>query len=474
MQFWIATIIFIATYIAIASEKVHKTTAALLGSALMLLFILPGPSHSEKIAPVPDSVTFSDKINSIIETITAPVKEIIEKDESIDHIDTYGRYVNFNVIFTLAGMMILVNILSGTGIFQYIAIKCAKFAKGCPVKTMLLLVISSAVMSAFLDNVTTVLLMAPITFIVASQLGLNPIPFLMAETLAANIGGTATLIGDPPNLIIGSVAKFDFMAFIINLAPFIIILTAGYCLFLKLYYGKKMVVTVEKRAKIMEMDESGAITDKKKLWKAGIIMVLTLIGFLLHGMFHLQPCVIAMSGAALALTFCKVNVDHSLEKVEWSTLFFFMGLFIVVSGAEHVGLMEEIGNLLQMTKEWNPLITILMVMWISGILAAVMNCVSYTAAMVAILGVFLSSVPAFRDSIQLQHLMWWGLSLSVCLGANATMVGAAANMVAVGVAEKSNNKVSFITFMKYGIPVALYCLIASSIYISLRYFLFCR
>lgn len=463
MLFWFATTVFILTYLAIATEKIHKTTAALLGSSLMLLFVLPGPSHSHK----QDEVSNNGHSNVLEkETLT----EMEQDAESLEHLDTYARYVNFNVIFTLAGMMVLVNILSGTGLFQWVAIKCAKFARGSPMRTMILLVVAAAFLSAFLDNVTTVLLMAPVTFIVASQLGLSPIPFLMAETFAANIGGTATLIGDPPNLIIGSVANFDFAAFIINLAPFIIVLTAGYCLLLTLYYKKRMKVTVENRAKIMEMDESGAITDKKTLKKSGMIMILSLLGFMLHGAVGIQPCVVAMAGAAAALFFCNVEVDHALERVEWSTLFFFMGLFIVVNGADYVGLMDRIGSLLKITENWNPLITILAVMWGSAILAAIMNCVSYSAAMVTILGPFMASTSAFAGNHELQDLMWWGLSLSVCLGANATMVGAAANMVAVGVAEKSKQTISFKQFMAYGLPVTVYSLVASTIYIMIRYF----
>ncbi|MBN1865235.1 MAG: anion permease, partial [Victivallales bacterium] len=298
MAFWLGTTIFVLTYLAIASEKVHKTTAALLGSSLMLLFILPGPAHIAKADSKSGLPPVVEAGQTHAEATTLFDKE--EKAEKMDHLDIYARYVNFNVIFTLVGMMMLVNILSGTGLFQWVAIKCAKFAKGSPIRTMVMLVLAAAFLSAFLDNVTTVLLMAPVTFIVASQLGLNPIPFLMAETFAANIGGTATLIGDPPNLIIGSVANFDFAAFLVNLAPFIVVLTVGYCVLLTLYYKKRMTVTLEHRVKIMEMDESGAITDKKKLRRGGIVMILTLIGFLLHGVLGLQPCVVAMTGAALA------------------------------------------------------------------------------------------------------------------------------------------------------------------------------
>ncbi|HJO94972.1 MAG TPA: ArsB/NhaD family transporter [Victivallales bacterium] len=458
IQFWFATIVFIVSFVAVATEKIHKTTAVLIGSAIMLLFILPGPvSHM-----VANSSSMASEIVS---------PHLGSGSVGVASLDTYANYVNFDVIFTLAGMMILVNILSGTGIFQYIAIKSAKFAKGNPTRTMILLVVSTAVLSAFLDNVTTVLLIAPITFIVASELDVPVLPFLMAETLASNIGGAATLIGDPPNLLIGSAAGLNFMAFIYNLAPFIVVLMIIYCFFLRRYYKTRMKVTVEKRAKIMELDELSAITDFSNLKRAGFVVVVTLIGFLIHGAVGLQPSVIAMSGADLALGVCKVNVDKMLEKIEWSTLFFFIGLFILVEGAEYVGLISRIGHLLDLTSGWNPLCIILVLMWFCGIIVAFMNNVSFTAVAISVVGGFLTTSPLFSGNPQLQRLLWWGLALAVCLGGNFTIIGAAANLVTAGVAEQAGNKISFKEFMKYGIPVSFASLVLSSIYISLRYFL---
>ena len=228
-------------------------------------------------------------------------KAMVRNAELYDKLDTFSRYSNFDVVFTLAGMMLLVNLLSGTGLFQYVAIRCAKVARGLPIRTMILLVLATAFLSAFLDNVTTILLVAPVTLLVCNELGVPPIPFLMAETMASNIGGTATLIGDPPNLIIGSIAGLNFADFLINLAPFIIVVMAIYCICLWVYYSKRMHVTVEKRALIMELDERAAITDWSNLRRGGIVMVLTIFGFLVHGALGLQPCVVAMAGATLAL-----------------------------------------------------------------------------------------------------------------------------------------------------------------------------
>lgn len=476
MLFWFATIVFFGTYFLIASEKVHKTTAAMIGASLMFLVILQGPVHNAEGHGGKKSP--GELISQVIEHSffqqTPEIKEHLETAARYEKLDIFARYVNFDVIFTLAGMMLLVNILSGTGIFQYVAIKCAKIAKGSPIKTMIMLVIATATLSAFLDNVTTVLLIAPVTLLVASELGVAVMPFLMAETMASNIGGTATLIGDPPNLIIGSVAHLDFAAFMINLAPFIVVILAIYCVCLKMYYSSKMQVTVERRARIMELDEKAAIIDPSNMKRGGIVMILTIIGFLIHGAVGLQPCVVAMAGASLGLAVCKVDVDHALEKIEWSTLFFFLGLFAVVSGAEQAGLMHKFGDLLKFTENWNVLATVLLVMWVSGIAAAIMNNVSFTAAMVTIVATFLHSVPVFRDNPCNRELMWWGLALAVCLGGNGTIVGAAANLVTAGIAEKAGQKITFKEFLKYGIPVTLFSLIAASLYVTIRYFVLCK
>ena len=467
--FWFATIVFVGTYIVIASEKVHKTTAALVGASLMFLVVLHGPSHSG-----PEGQAGESPSHVVEQSLAHPGvdNELLESAQKYEELDVFARYVNFDVIFTLAGMMLLVNVLSGTGIFQYIAIKSAKIAKGSPVRTMILLVFATAVLSAFLDNVTTVLLIAPVTLLVATELGVPAMPFLMAETMASNIGGTATLIGDPPNLIIGSVARLDFAAFMVNLAPFILGILIIYCICLKLYYSKRMQVTVEKRARIMELNEKAAITDPVNMKRGGLVMILTIIGFLLHGAVGIQPCVIAIAGSALCLAVCKVDVDHCLEKIEWSTLFFFLGLFALVSGAAEGGLMAKFGSLLAFTQHWNILITVLVVMWISGICAAVMNNVSYTAAIVSVIAAFLATNPAFAAPAA-KELMWWGLALAVCLGGNGTLVGAAANLVTAGIAEKSGHKITFKEFLRYGVPVTFLSLIASSIYIIIRYYVCC-
>jgi Na+/H+ antiporter NhaD/arsenite permease-like protein len=415
----------------------------------MLLAVIHGPGHlSADVKKSAEFMTFGEKYAEL---------------------DVFARSVNFDVIFTLAGMMILVNILSQTGFFQYIAVKCVKLGKANPVRVMILLVIATAVLSAFLDNVTTVLLIAPVTIFVASELEVPVLPFLFAETMASNIGGTATLVGDPPNLIIGSAARLDFMAFIFNLSPIIIVIMIVYCCCLKFYYGGKMRVDECHQARLMKLDAAASITDPVNMKRGLLVMFVTLCGFCIHGLLGIQPGVIALSGAALGLLCCRVNVDHALEKIEWSTLAFFVGLFVLVAGAETAGVMHSIGSVLNFTSGWHPLATILAVMWSCAAIAAMINNVSFTAVMVSIMASFLTVTPAFKSSVAMTELMWWGLALAVCLGGNGTIVGAAANLVTAGLAEKSGVKVTARDFFRYGFPVTLGSMVIASIYITIRY-----
>lgn len=465
MIFWIGTLIFVCTYILIASEKVEKTAAAVGGAMLMLLLVFPLVER-EKVAAAKEATSIE------LQNGSTEVELHQSEGESKGHVkelDSFSKYVNFDVFFTLAGMMLLVNILGGTGVFQYIAIKSAKIARGSPVNTLVLLVFSTAVLSAFLDNVTTILLIAPVTLIVAAELGVSAVPFLMAETMSSNIGGSATLIGDPPNLVIGSYVGLSFSAFMLNLAPFILFILVIYCIALYYYYRNKMTVTVERRARIMELDEREAITDHKTLKKAGVIMILTLVGFLLHGALHLEPCVVAMSGAAAAMIFCCKDLEHALEKIEWITLFFFLGLFILVEGADAAGLMSEIGKLLGVISDWHPLAIIITLLWTCGIAAAITNNVAFTAAAVVVIGGFVTKTEPFASDLVIQHTLWWALALAVCLGGNGTALGAAANLVTLGIAEKGGCKISLKQFFMYGFPVTILTLVASTLYVVLRY-----
>jgi len=428
--FWAGTLVFLFTYLAIAFEKqlrVDKTVSALFGSSLMLFFIL-------------------------------------DRSHAGPHSDAYSQFVDFNVIFLLAGMMIIVNLLRETGVFQYLAILCAKTGRGQPLAILSLLVLVTAVLSAFLDNVTTVLLIVPVSQLVADQLQVSPAFFLIPEALASNIGGTATLIGDPPNILIGSYARLDFLAFLQVLTPVILLIIILFVAVLCLVLRGRVRVTAEQRARIMDLNARRAIADPRLLWKALAVMGLTLCGFLLHGALHLEPGVVAMGGAALLLLVTRADVSRALEEVEWPTLFFFLGLFIVVNGAERCGLIHRISTRMLAVTGDNPYVAAVALLWLAGICAGFMNNVSFTAAALPV-------VKGLAASLSLTGAaatpLWWALALGACLGGNLTPVGAAANLVVCNLAAKSGRSISFGQFMKWGVPCALGSLVLSTGYVLL-------
>ncbi|MHC4870348.1 MAG: ArsB/NhaD family transporter [Planctomycetota bacterium] len=431
-MFWFGTIIFLLTYIGIAFDKktgIDKTAVALFGSSLMLFFILRPETESASAG-----------------------------------VGAYSKYVDFNVIFLLAGMMVIVNVLTKTGVFQYLAIWSAKIAKGYPIYVLLLLVSVTAVLSSSLDNVTTVLLIAPVTLLVAEQLGVNAAYFLLPEVVASNIGGTATLIGDPPNILIGSYVGLDFVDFLINLAPVVIVAMGIYVLGLYVFLRKEMTVGVEKRAQIMDLNEKRAITDMKLLKKTGVVLGITMIGFLLHGAFHLEPGVVAMGGAALLLVVTRADTEKVLEEVEWTTLFFFMGLFIVVNGAIHVGFIDKLAGAINPLIADSPYVAALIVLWGGALCAGIMNNVSFTAAALPIIAKIAAQLNLEGD---MATPIWWALALGACLGGNLTPVGAAANVIVLDIARKNGHNFSFGKFMRWSVPITLISLIISSLWVMM-------
>ncbi len=429
--FYLGTAIFVLTYLAIALEKqlrVDKTVTAMFGSSLMLFLVLEAPAHGSVVS------------------------------------DSYSRYVDFNVIFLLAGMMIIVNLLRETGVFQYLAIKCAKLGRGRPLPVLGLMVVVTAVLSAFLDNVTTVLLIGPVTLLVAQQLKVNAIYFLIPEALASNLGGTATLIGDPPNILIGSFARLDFLDFLRVLTPFVVLITLGFIGVLAVVLRGAMRVTAEQRARIMDLDERRAIRDPVKLRRAGGVMLLTLVGFMVHGFFHFEPGVVAMGGAALALLATRADVTKALEEVEWPTLFFFLGLFIVVNGAVSVGLIERLAGLALKATGGSPSVAAVAVVWVSGLSAGLMNNVSFTAAALPIVANLIDDLKLVEGQAR---GLWWALSLGACLGGNLTPVGAAANLVIMNIAAKGGSPIGFGQFLRWGVPCALLSLLGATGYVLL-------
>lgn len=445
VQYWVAGAIFVVAFVAIVSERIHKTKVALAGAALMMSL------------------------------------SILHQNEAF-HSEHLG--VDWNVVFLLISMMILVNIIGRTGIFEWAAIKAAKLAQGRPFKIMVFFVILTAIASALLDNVTTILLIAPVTLLICEELDLEPTPFIIAEALSSNIGGTATLIGDPPNIMIASRANLTFTDFIINLAPIVVVMMIAFLIVLKVLYGKKMVVDEVKRQRILAMDESKMIKDPKLAKKSLIVLGLTLTGFSLHGALHLEPATIALAGASLLLLISRGDPHKILAEIEWNTLFFFIGLFIIVGGIVKVGLIRDISE--QLIKYTHPTETSMettayTVLWGSAILSAIVDNIPYVATMSPLVidmanTVFhdgahtISSLPAETIAHPVLEPVWWSLALGACLGGNGTAIGASANVVVIGIATRSGVKITFMRFLKFGLPVMFLTVAIAHVYVALRYY----
>ena len=414
---WLAGSIFLLTYALIVSEKIHRTISALLGGLAMILFVIP------------QEIAF----------------------HSID----------WNVIFLLAGMMIIANVLKETGLFQWIALQAVRLGKGDPLKVLIILSLITAVTSALLDNVTIVVLIAPVTLFVASTLRVSPVPFLIAEILASNIGGMATLVGDPPNILIGSASGLDFLTFAANMGPISAIILIVFVLMAKPLFQKDLIVLDQEKIDINNLDASALITDPVLLRKSLIVMTGVVIGFLVHGALHLEPATIALIGATLLMLWSKTDPHYALRDIEWTTLFFFFGLFIMVEAVVEVGLIEIVADAALRLTGGNLQLTSLLLIWFSAIASGIVDNIPYTATMIPIvqnLGQVMSIDP-----------LWWSLALGACLGGNLTIVGAAANVVVVSLAEKSGHPISFKKFFKYGSVVTVMSLVIASGYVWLRY-----
>ena len=416
---WVAIIIFFVTLVAIATEKVDKTLAVLVGASLMLI-----------LKVVPQGIAFG--------------------------------LIDLNVILLLISMMIIVGIFSRTGIFEWIAIKVAKSAKGRPLIILLFLSLVTAVLSAFLDNVTTVLLMAPITFLITQQLGLNPVPFLIIEVMASNIGGTATLIGDPPNILIGSAANLGFNDFLLNLAPVILVIMFVFVVTVILMMREKMRVSNEVKAKIMALDDTRAIRDKKLLIKCLFVLGLTLFAFLIHEGLGLGPASVALAGATVLMVITGDDIEKLFKTVEWPTIFFLIGLFIIVAGVIQVGAVNLAAEKSMDFTDGNVKLTTFIILWISAVLSSVIGSVSNAVALIPVVK---SIAVHFADAKPL----WWALAMGTCLGGNGTIIGAPANIIIAGLAAKNGSPISFKEFLKYGFIFVLESMIICTIYIYWRY-----
>ena len=427
----ISAVVLILAYILIALEKIPKVTIALLGAAVV---VFSGLVSQEKIAET--------GLNEFY----------------------FINFVDFNVIFLLVSMMIIVNITTRCGVFKWMAIELLKMTKGKPLMVLITLAFLTAVLSAFLDNVTTVILIMPITFVVAKQLDLNPVPLLVTEIFASNIGGTTTLIGDPPNIIIGSVAGFSFMDFIRELTLICIIIMIAVVAFLYLCFRKQLVTTEEKMASIQNIDNSKTITDYALLKRSMTVLALVILGFLTHDITHIATCIIAFIGASILLLF--ENPEETFKEVEWNTIFFFIGLFIIIGGFEAAGGIKLMANWLLDITQGSKEIASYVILWGSGILSGIIDNIPYTATMAPMIHEI-----ELEKGREFVLPLWWSLSLGACLGGNLTIIGAAANVIVSENAAKHGHIIKFMEFLKYGCVVVFISLALSTGYIYLRHFI---
>jgi Na+/H+ antiporter NhaD/arsenite permease-like protein len=423
-----ATLLVIA-YIFIATEKIPKVTIALLGAGLTIIFGL---------------VSQTKAIDGIINP------------------NYFINYVDFNVIFLLVSMMIIVSITARSKVFHWIANELLKFTKGRPIKILFALGIFTAVTSAFLDNVTTVILIMPITFAIAKKLDINPIPFLLTEIFASNIGGTATLIGDPPNIIIGSAGNLSFMDFIKELTPVIVVILIIIISLLSFIFRNKLKASEEKMKEVAQIDNSKTITDKNLMFRSVIVLSLVILGFILHDVIHIETCIVAMLGASVLLLFEKPS--DILKDVEWNTIFFFIGLFIIIGGLEASGGIKLMAEWILKVTQGSQSATSMIILWASGIISGIIDNIPYTATM----SPMLVEIEKAMGS-EYAYPLWWALSLGACLGGNMTIIGAAANVIVSENATKEGHPIFFVKFLKYGVVVVLISLLISSAYIYFRF-----
>lgn len=425
LPMFLALAIFVITYFFIITEWINKMTIVLLGGFLVVLC------------------------------------QIMTQDKAFDYID-------WNVIFLLIGMMIIMGVIKETGVFQYAAIKTAKIAKGSPTKILLMMFVVTASISAILDNVTTVMIIIPVIILIASELGISPIPFIITQIMASNIGGTATLIGDPPNILIGSAVELSFMDFVFNLTPVIIIISLFSLVIIYYTFHKRMHVSNQRRARIMEYNEKILITNRPLLIKSAIVMSVLMVGFVIQEFIHLNSATIAMTSALILLILSnRKEVEHIItQSIDWVSLFFLIGLFMIVGGLNEVGVMDKVAPLVLKVTQGNFKIASLGMIWSSGILSSILGAVPVVATLIPLI----KNLAAGFQNVSMNP-MWWSLALGSCLGGNFTVLGTAANIVSVGIAKRNGYNISFFRFIKYSFLITIMSLVVSTIYVWLRYFL---
>jgi Na+/H+ antiporter NhaD/arsenite permease-like protein len=411
--------VFVATYALIATERIHKTIAAMAGGTAMVLL------------------------------------GIVSQEQAFEHID-------FNVIFLLAGMMILAGIVRKTGVFGWMAVRAARFAGGDAYRILVVMCVITAIASALLDNVTTVVLVGPITLFLAARLGMNPMPLIVAEILASNIGGLGTLIGDPPNILIGSAADIDFLSFALNMGPLAVINLVGFLVAARWLFRDQLSVDPERREALLALDEREMIANPRLLRQSLVVLGLTLVGFLVHGPLGYEPATVALTGAVALMIVAREDPHEILREVEWPTLFFFIGLFMLIAGVIEIGLIDAIASALISVTGGTLELGALVILWLSAVMSGVIDNIPYTATMIPV-------VAEMSQPHEPSYALWWALAAGADLGGNLTIIGASANVILASMSEREGHPITFGAFLRYSVPVTLGSILVSTAYIWLRY-----
>lgn len=415
----ISVAVFVVALGLIMSEKVHRALVALVGAVILL------------------------------------AAHVVTFEQAVGHVD-------FNTLGVLLGMMMFVSVVKLSGVFEYLAVACARLAKGDPWRIMLLLVLLTALLSAFLDNVTTVLLVGPMTLTLCRLLEVGPVPFFLAEIMASNIGGTATLIGDPPNIMIGSAAGLSFADFLVYDAPAVAVILAAVLGAFYLLYGRKMAVSPEARAAVMALEPASYVKDRRLLAVSAVMTALVVAGFMFHAALGLESCVIALGAAGLILLVSRQSIERALAEVEWTTLTFFLGLFVIVGALTETGVIGMLANALVGVTGGNVFLTMMVLLVGSALISSFLDNIPFVATMIPIL---LSMGSAGIDVTPL----WWAVSLGACLGGNGTLIGASANVVLSDISRKNGHEITFAQYLRVGFPLMLLSVALAAAYLALRF-----
>jgi len=411
--------LFVVALVVIATERVHRTQVALVGAALVV------------------------------------ITQTIDQEDAIESVD-------FNTIGLLLGMMVVVRVTEPTGLYNYLAIRAGQMARGRPLAIVIALTGITAVLSAFLDNLTTILLMVPITFLLADTLDIPPVPLIVMEIITSNIGGTATLIGDPPNIIIAGATGLSFNEFLVNLAPIAFITLIVVVGLLYLVYRSQLQIAPENRRRVMEIDPRRSIEDADELRRTLPVLVLTILAFFVHQQLGLEPATVALTGAAVMLAVSRNTVEEALAGVEWATLLFFAGLFVMVGALEETGAIKEVADGIASLTAGDRTAELIGISWSAAIGSAVVDNIPFTATMIPV-------VEQLQGDASGDDAYWWALSLGACFGGNATIIAAAANVAASGMSARAGYPITFMSFLRIGVPVTFVSMLLATAYIGLRY-----